>query len=226
MRNVGPPGSVNVPLNLKVAVSLGFAPTWYWLMTAKGLLRDGYCGNERVREENRGARTKIGDDQRERRGLREGDLGPATPRRIVEKLDRIGQRSQELAGSGRHIGQLQGLDCASQERSGATGNIGESDTVGNRATEVPQPRRSIGQPKAICDRPSERQGAGGGIRAPETLHRIAQELSDPGGRIAETETIRHGPQGREATSRGLSCRYGIADGGRAGPRHPLPLGHR
>src|SRR3990172_4938906 len=131
MRNVGPPGSVNVPLNLKVAVSLGFAPTWYWLMTAKGLLRDGYCGNERVREENRGARTKIGDDQRERRGLREGDLGPATPRRIVEKLDRIGQRSQELAGSGRHIGQSDSIG-GSPEKVCATGfdslgDIGEPE---------------------------------------------------------------------------------------------------
>src|SRR3989337_975094 len=114
-------------------------------MTAKGLLRDGYCWRQRVREEDRGAGPKVGNNERERRGLREGDLGPATPRRIVEELDRIGQRPQELAGPGRHIGQLPGLDCASQERSGATGNIGESDTVGNRATEVPQPRRTIGR---------------------------------------------------------------------------------
>src|SRR3972149_8580134 len=79
-------------------------------MTAKGLLRDDYCWRQRVREEDRGAGPKVGDNERERRGLREGDLWPATPRRIVEELDRIGQRSQELAGPGRHIGQLQGLD--------------------------------------------------------------------------------------------------------------------
>src|SRR3990167_146056 len=136
MRNVGPPGSVNVPLNLKVAVSLGFAPTWYWLMTAKGLLRDGYCGNERVREEDRGARAKIGDDQRERRGLREGDLGPTTPRRVVEEPDRIGQRSQELAGPGRHIGQLQGLNGRTDDvrATGLDGlsDIGEPERVRNR----------------------------------------------------------------------------------------------
>src|SRR3972149_10614422 len=95
-------------------------------MTAKGLLRDSYCGRQRVGEEDRGAGPKVGDNERERRGLREDDLGPATPRRVVEEADRIGERPQELADSGRHIGPLQGLDCASQERGGTTGGIGKA----------------------------------------------------------------------------------------------------